>query len=233
MARGRAPAESPSWVRHPLKYVFFTKREAMITELKTYAKRKKRTLTTDELNSVWTRIEDALADYRGKSIDSPTPTLKARNVRVTRARSLASKLINELGFYEEQHVFGYINRRMMLVGGSAIELQNQLVILRDLLAAGDVVVSGPDGAHDKRRIVDAPRDDPYLADLILDLGRAWADLFNEPPGLTGVRNHVEPPASQRTGPFFRWVGAIFALSWIFPPSHRSVDRVVRSLKQNT
>ena len=48
------------------------------------------------------------------------------------ARSLATELIDTLGFYDDPHIFGFINRHMMLIGGEALELKNQLIALRDL-----------------------------------------------------------------------------------------------------
>jgi hypothetical protein len=112
-------------VPFPLTYVVIDQRNEIIKELKKYSKRKKFVLDKKQIDSVWIRIESALADYRGKSNDSPTPTIKVRNKRVKMARSLATELIDTLGFYDDPHIFGFINRHMMLIGGEALELKKQ------------------------------------------------------------------------------------------------------------
>jgi hypothetical protein len=210
-----------------------TRREEVFTEVRSYAKRRGITLIPEEVNGVWRVVEAALGTYRGKSRDSSTPTVKDRNKRVKKTRILAAELVEALGFYDEPHIFGYINRHMMLLKGEAIELKNQLEILRDLPLEEGIRFEGPDGMVETRRISDNPKEDPYLDDLIYDLALIWKNVMGRPPGLTGINNYAQPPAPQRTGPFYRWVIAVLALSSVDPPSCRIVDNIVRHLKQNT
>jgi len=98
-----------------------THREEVLGKIKSYAKHRKISLTHKEIDGAWRAVEAALATYRGKSKDSHTPSIKDRNKRVIKARALAAELVEALGFYDEPHIFGYINRHMTLLNGRAIE----------------------------------------------------------------------------------------------------------------
>jgi hypothetical protein len=96
MVRGRSPAISPSWVPFPLTYVVIDQRNEIIKELKKYSKRKKFVLDKKQIDSVWIRIESALADYRGKSNDSPTVGILAVSYIFPPTTKIVDHVVREL-----------------------------------------------------------------------------------------------------------------------------------------